>query len=112
VPPVAEDILVVRLLDDRGDVRITLDAFRERVITRVAELSADAHHVLEREILATDRDHVVLEKRATQLRPHRAVVPLLEIRAVDLRAERARDRPHVHRLVIHALRRSIRDMRR
>jgi hypothetical protein len=101
VPVVAEVLSLVGLLDHLRDQRKTLHALGERVLAWLAEFAAHAHDVGGGEVLPADRDHAVLEKGLAQLLPHRAVIAVLEIGPVDLRAERAGDGAHFHGLVIH-----------
>src|SRR5687767_12820741 len=93
MPDAAEVVLLVLELADLDDLAEAGNALHERILDRLSHAAGERHELRRVELLVTEKDHAVLEKR-------RANFPLGkvpgEIDAEDLRAERARDAPHFH----------------
>src|SRR3954470_15539006 len=95
VPIAAEVGLLVLGFDHFEDEREPIHPRHEGVVARLAEMRADLHDVRGLELLVADHQHRMVEERAMQLVPARAVEPR-QVDPADLGAERSGERLDVH----------------
>src|SRR3954454_17175343 len=95
VPAAAEVGRLALFLHHLEDMREALDAGDERIGAWLAEAAADLHQVRRLELLAANRQHLVVEERAMQRAPA-GVVQRAERHPVHLGTKRSRERRDVH----------------
>src|SRR3954470_2927461 len=95
VPAAAEVGRLALFLHHLEDMREALDAGDERIGAWLAEAAADLHQVRRLELLAADRQHLVVEERAMQRAPA-GVVQRAERHPVHLGTKRSCERRDVH----------------